>query len=126
MQTRNTDRTERDRTEVRLPGGRTDRRPLDTVFDALTHPVRREIVTVLLESNARSEGEFPIREFEHDEPDHHPTQLYHTHVPKLEAAGYVEWNRGTSTIRPGPRFDEIAPFVELLIARQHELPSGWP
>nr|WP_049918681.1 hypothetical protein [Haloferax larsenii] len=40
--------------------------------------------------------------------------LFHTHLPKLDDAGFVTWNRQTGTIEPGPRFDDVEPVLELL------------
>ena len=41
-------------------------------------------------------------------------QLYHTDLPKLEQAGFIEWQPGSERITRGPRFDEIQPLVRLL------------
>jgi len=38
-------------------------------------------------------------------------ELRESHLPALEAAGYIEWDREAGTIRPGPNFDEAADHV---------------
>lgn len=38
-------------------------------------------------------------------------ELRETHLPALEEAGYIEWDRETGTIRPGPNFEEAADHV---------------
>ncbi len=53
-------------------------------------------------------------------------RLHHTHLPKLDEAGFIEWNPNSKTITRGLRFDEIAPLIELIIANRDELPAGWP
>ena len=40
--------------------------------------------------------------------------LYHVHLPKLEAAGYIEWNRETREVMKGPQYDEIETFLTLV------------
>jgi hypothetical protein len=41
--------------------------------------------------------------------------MRHVHLPKLDAAEYVDWDRETDDVRPGPRFDEIRPLLEVLL-----------
>jgi len=38
-------------------------------------------------------------------------ELRETHLPALEEAGYIEWDREAGTIAPGPNFDEAAAHV---------------
>ena len=37
--------------------------------------------------------------------------LRETHLPALEEAGYIEWDREAGTIEPGPNFEEAASHV---------------
>lgn len=37
--------------------------------------------------------------------------LRETHLPALEEAGYIEWDRETDEVRPGPNFAEAAAHV---------------
>jgi len=53
-------------------------------------------------------------------------RLHHVHLPKLEAAAFIEWNVDSQTITRGPRFDEIAPLLALLLATRDQLPADWP
>ncbi|WP_311173478.1 hypothetical protein [Halobellus ordinarius] len=48
-------------------------------------------------------------------------ELYHVHLPKLEAAGYIEWNRKTSEVMKGPRYDEVETFLTLIENHTDEL-----
>ncbi|MFC7185623.1 hypothetical protein [Halorubrum yunnanense] len=38
-------------------------------------------------------------------------ELREIHLPALEEAGYIEWDREAGTISPGPNFDEAAAHV---------------
>jgi hypothetical protein len=38
-------------------------------------------------------------------------ELRETHLPALEEAGYIEWDREAGTIAPGPNFEEAAAHV---------------
>ncbi|TYL35963.1 transcriptional regulator [Natronococcus pandeyae] len=84
-------------------------------------------MTALADANPREEAEFVPGEFTSDErPEDVLARLHHTHLPKLDDAGVIEWNPDSKTISRGPRFDEIAPLVELMIAHRDELPASWP
>lgn len=50
--------------------------------------------------------------------------LCHTHLPKLEDAGLVEWDEDAETVSRGPKFEEIEPALRLLIENVHKLPSN--
>lgn len=38
-------------------------------------------------------------------------ELRQRHLPALEEAGYIEWDRESGTIAPGPNFEEAAAHV---------------
>ena len=101
---------------------------LDRAFDVLSHPYRRRILTALAEGNPREEDEFSPEQLQADDEDLRvfTTELFHVHLPKLEAAGYVEWDRETGAITHGPNYDEVAPLVELMRNHPDELPADWP
>jgi hypothetical protein len=67
---------------------------------------------VISDVNPRDESELSPEDLsaEDDETELLKAELFHTHLPKLEGAGYIEWDRETQRIRRGPRFDEIAPW----------------
>ena len=73
-----------------------------------------------------SDGESPPGERGRDAVDRIATEMHHTHLPRLAEAGYVEWDREDDVLRRGPRFDEVAPLIELLVVHEDELPAGWP
>lgn len=105
-----------------------ERPTLDELFDVLNHPYRRRILTLLDEHNPRREDEFSMDELstEDDDLELFTTALYHTHLPRLADAGFIEWDRDEDVIRRGPRFDEVAPLIALMRDHEDELPVGWP
>ncbi|TYL39126.1 transcriptional regulator [Natronococcus pandeyae] len=111
----------------REPTVQRERASLDELLEALSKPPRRRILTALAEANPRDEAEFAPGEFTSAARRQELlTRLHHTHLPKLDEAGFIEWDPDSKTITRGPRFDEIAPLVELMIAHRDELPVGWP
>lgn len=50
----------------------------------------------------------------------------HSHLPELASAGYIQWHRETGEVSRGPRFDDIAPLLELLEENADALPVEWP
>ena len=106
----------------------TDVGSLDQVLDALSHPYRRRILSLVAQANPRDEAEFSPDDLLEDGVDSElqTVTLYHNHLPKLAEAGYIEWDRDTHTIRRGRRFDEVAPLIRLMRDHRDELPGGWP
>lgn len=52
-------------------------------------------------------------------------QLYHHHLPTLDAAGYINWEREDHEVEQGPKFNNIRPLLQLVRDHQDELPPGW-
>lgn len=99
----------------------------DTAIDALADPYRRQLLVALLEHNPQDDDNCDPLDLvaEEDEPGVLEIELVHTHLPKLEAMGYISWNRTTDKISKGPNWDEIAPLLELIDNHRDELPDGW-
>jgi hypothetical protein len=68
-----------------------------------------------LSDRTHSPGDRPLQRLE--------TELYHTHLPKLEAEGVVEWDRETSAVSRGPAFEAVEPVLQLLAANPDALPG---
>lgn len=104
------------------PGG------LDASLDALSHPYRRRILTRLDRANPRDESSFSTDSVATEGEDEAlvAIDVHHRHLPKLEEAGFVDWDQEANVVRRGPRFDEIAPLIELMNKYRDELPTGWP
>lgn len=96
---------------------------VDRAFDVLSRRPRRRLLLSLLEttgpsspSDYRARGPDERREI----------MLRHVHLPRLEDAGYVEWDREADTVSEGPNFAEIEPLLHLLAEHEDDLPPGWP
>jgi hypothetical protein len=101
---------------------------LDRLFDVLSHPARRRALVRCRTLAERDEaGLSPVELVTGDAPmNRQLAELYHQHLPKLAAAGYVEWEPTEGTVRPGPQFAEVEPVLALLDENQAALPATWP
>lgn len=103
-------------------------RNLSQLFTALRHEHRRQILTFLADADAREKAELILADLQPEgaDPEWFKPALHHQHLPILEEAGYIEWDRETNRIRRGPAFEDISPVIELLRSNQDKLPGGWP
>jgi hypothetical protein len=100
---------------------------LDDVFDVLSHTTRRRIVLRLY----RKEGNDGVRlsEVVADHPRDRArveVGLVHSHLPRLEENGFIEWDRPAGRIQKGPHFDALEPVVAAIERSEEELGSEWP
>lgn len=99
---------------------------LDELLDVLSYPPRRRILTRLNARNPRDVDEFELAELAgDDEPEDETVGLIHNHLPKLADAGFIDWDRERHVVTRGPRFHEVAPLIDLMVAHQDELPANW-
>lgn len=99
---------------------------LGELLEILSHPHRRRIITRLHERNPRDEDEFELEELTgDDELENETIALIHNHLPKLAEAGFINWNQEQRIATRGPRFEEIAPLIDLMVAHEDELPANW-
>jgi len=100
---------------------------LDTVFEALSNPYRRQLLVALLDHNPQDDDDRdPLDVSSTDiEPDVLESELFHNHLPKLEDMGYITWDQESNEISKGPEWDEIEPLLTLIHDHQDELPDGW-
>lgn len=96
---------------------------LDRILDSFAKRQRRLVLLTLRRSDDVHQSDLLVRGSDGDDAE---IALVHTHLPKLEDAGYVEWDRETGTVSKGPQFDEVAPLIELIEDHADELPHGWP
>lgn len=103
-------------------------RALDELFDVLSDSTRRRILTRVSDRAVAPNGEVPVAELTRDgvEGDRSTIRLQHSELPTLDAAGFIDWDRNRQVVRPGRRFQEIAPLIELLARQEDELPAEWP
>lgn len=96
---------------------------LTKALDALRNPRRRRLLARLHDTAPGASVE--VAEL-HDGDDDFAIALYHVHLPKLEAAGYVEVTRHPMVVYRGPNFEEVAAVMRVLEANASELPGEWP
>lgn len=101
-----------------IGGGR-----FDDQLDAIAHVQRRKVLVALLEDNPRADSPGAIGDTV--AAVDRPVSMRHVHLPKLEDLGFIDWDRRTHEVRQGPRFDEIEPLLDVLVANQDELPADW-
>ena len=89
---------------------------LDTLLKIMADPSRRRLLVALMDHNPQDhDSSIPATEIRSDdEGEHFPLQMIHTHLPKLDDAGLIEWDRDTHRVQKGLYFDEIRPLVELI------------
>lgn len=86
---------------------------LDQLFEALSHRARRRLLLELREDDRCAIGRFDLTRAP-TEPRADPTSavdLRHNHVPHLDEAGFVDWDRETDVVTKGARFEEIRPLL---------------
>lgn len=88
---------------------------VDRVMEILSKQQRRAILYRLKKDDR-------LQPFQgSDALDRADIELYHVHLPKLEAAGYIKWNRETRAVIKGPQYDEIEIFLTLIENHADEL-----
>ncbi|MDS0294231.1 DUF7344 domain-containing protein [Halogeometricum luteum] len=97
--------------------GADDRRPerdsdrVDERFEALSNASRRRILLELLD---REPLRIDADLLGDDAPPGLRAELYHVHLPKLRAAGFIEWDREEGLVRRGGRFDALVPLLRFV------------
>lgn len=110
-----------------------------TLFEMITSDHRRRILLLLCQTESldvptdlRSRGQNTTHQsrsnqlhYRADTPDSQmlTLELIHTHLPKLEAKGFIEWDPETQTITKGPRFPEIEPALTVLLSNTEKFPA---
>lgn len=90
---------------------------LDDVFRALADPERRQLLIGLREQNPLPDDAHwnsmntPFKDPNHEE---YHIRMNHVHLPKLEEANLISWDRYEERIWKGPEFDEIRPILKFL------------
>ena len=88
----------------------------DHYFRLLADEHRRDLLEALQDEKSHS---IPTRKGDSQEVK---LRLYHVHLPLLEDAGLVEWNREGHAITRGSNYEEVKPVMEFL--RTHPVPSS--
>jgi hypothetical protein len=114
---------------------------LDELLTLLASPQRRRVLTLLLDApsiegdagtlleslrrigDRDNDPDAPMADGSGDEQLR--TALEHVHLPKLDAAGVVAWDRVAGRVARGPAFDDAEPVVRLLYDSRDDLPGDW-
>jgi DNA-binding transcriptional ArsR family regulator len=97
---------------------------LDRVFESLCHRQRRLILLLLREGNVEHLNDLLVRGKQ--QATETELESIHTHLPKLEDAGYIEWDYDSGEIAEGPRFEEVELVLELFDTHADDLSADWP
>lgn len=99
---------------------------LDELFDAFSDANRRHVLTQLYDQTQGGVPEVPVAELTGQGEERGPgaTRLRHSDLPKLDAAGFIDWERNRHVVRPGRRFGDVVSLIEVLASHRDELPSN--
>lgn len=92
-----------------MSGSRSGSRTVDryAVFELLSNGHRHRLLRTLLEEGSTT----AIPPSDDTTPESVRIALYHIHLPKLDEAGLIEWDRDRNQVSKGPRFKTV---VDLL------------
>lgn len=96
-----------------------DRELFNSLFRSLQEPERRRILFNLLEHNPR--GHLPVPEGIHigeTELENLDIALTHNHLPMMEGAGLIRWDREAGAVHRGPKFAHVRELLEAI--RDHD------
>lgn len=99
----------------------------DTMLRALAAEPRRQLIVSLADTPPGESVALPEaanRSRPRREPELLYRELIHSHLPTLEQAGLVEWEREPLSARRGPRFEEAAAIVAVVRSHADELPQS--
>jgi len=99
---------------------------LGTQLTLLSSPVRRALLGALAERSVGPTTSYPPLDLlgRPDASERFRLELYHSHLPKLAANGFIHWDSDAGTIRKGPDWEDIVPLLELLSTHREKLPDG--
>ena len=105
----------------------TDRITLDQVLANLSNPTRRSILLMLGEDNPRDTDEFTAPDVDEDDEDLEllAAEVTYEHLPQLDRAGFIDWDRESDTITRGSNFEDMRPLITLIQNHRDELPDDW-
>jgi len=99
---------------------------VDDLFTALADRYRRRLLMILLERDQKAELDIPEAIMTRgDEGGTLHAKLVHSHLPKLEEFGFIEWDREADVVTRGPRFDDCRPYLRAIYDHRDKLPTGW-
>lgn len=99
----------------------------DKFFDAITDERRRRVLIHMLDHNPEDDSKLYVDDIVIEDADLEMllVEMHHTHLPKLEEYGFIDWDKKEEVVTKGPNFEEIRPVLELLDSHRDELPDDW-
>lgn len=113
-----------------MVGTQSDR---DTVFELCSDRHRRIALAILAgeqrpltmddiaKTIVKHTDETPLREVSGETITNVKTSLYHLHLPKIEAAGLIEFDSDREVVEPTAQFDRVEPHLSALLDDKPEL-----
>ncbi|ADB63317.1 hypothetical protein Htur_4507 (plasmid) [Haloterrigena turkmenica DSM 5511] len=100
---------------------------LDEIMAALANGHRRQLLIGLLEHNPQEAVQTPEGvQVDGEQLADLQVEMYHNHLPRLEVAGFITWDREQHVVEKGPQFEQIKPVLEVFEENADELPVDWP
>jgi hypothetical protein len=106
----------------KLLASRSRRRVLVMLCETETLRVPDDVLTRGRTAREPTPGGAGPRHAPREDGDSFELQLRHTHLPKLESAGLVEWDREADLVTRGPRFDDVEPAVRSIVENADRFP----
>jgi hypothetical protein len=87
----------------------------DEAMKVLSNATRRRVLEVLHERNSPIDPAALSDESDLYEgpPESFEVSLHHNHLPKLDDAGFIDWDCQRGTIAKGRRFDEALALLDV-------------
>ena len=106
-------------------GGDGDGELLDTLFRSLGKPERRRLLAGLLTGDPDQQILIPEDVHVGEKPLERLTlEMRHNHLPMLEEAGLIRWDRDAGVARAGQRFGEVRALIATFQANDPTLADG--
>lgn len=98
----------------------------DEQLQAIAHTARRHLLIALRNGNPQEHTAIALDEWVDETDTAAPlTVMHHTHLPKLEDQGFIQWDRDHHRVSRGPQFAEIEPLLSVLYDHREDLPEEW-
>lgn len=98
----------------------------NTQLQLLLNEHRRRLLVYLLDGNPEDRHDIPADiDVPDDEQDAIEVEMFHKHLPMLDDANVIDWDREIDVVTRGKNFDELRPLLELIANHHDELPEEW-
>lgn len=102
------------------------------LLEAVGHGYRRRLIAALADGNPQPvSGQLDVGSMRPQPTETHQEQaateleIVHNHLPRLEDAGYVSWDRENGQITKGPNFAEVAALLESMANGNGDVGVTW-